>query len=226
MSESDPPALRLILEHVVSQYHDHNAAHSKLALPLVVGIQGPQGSGKTFLSSLLRDRLSSLLKPLVAVVVSIDDLYLPHHGLKAVAEANFDNPLLQGRGQPGTHDIDLGIDLLSALHHINESDRNPHVVNIPSFDKSLYNGEGDRAPEDTWTSVQAPLDIIILEGWFVGFEPCATHVLSGLYASPTTSLDGAFDLQKFCTEKNIVEISDKLVEYRKLWKSIQTFIQV
>jgi D-glycerate 3-kinase len=41
---------------------------------------------------------------------------------------------------------------------------------IPRFDKSLFNGKGDRLEKDKWTNVNYPLDILILEGWCLGFK--------------------------------------------------------
>ena len=66
--------------------------------PLFVGIQGPQGSGKSFLTSHLHQKLSSPPHSLSVVVLSIDDLYLPHVQLVALANANPENKLLRGRG--------------------------------------------------------------------------------------------------------------------------------
>jgi pantothenate kinase-related protein Tda10 len=47
------------------------------------------------------------------VVLSIDDLYLPHSAQKKLAESQPDNPLIQHRGQPSTHDISLGKQIFS-----------------------------------------------------------------------------------------------------------------
>lgn len=40
---------------------------------------------------------------------------------------------------------------------------------IPRYDKSAYGGKGDRAPKDQWQKVQGPLDLVIVEGWMLGF---------------------------------------------------------
>jgi D-glycerate 3-kinase len=232
MAQVDPPALRFIVEHVVTQHRAHVTHHSSTpelpSPPLIVGVQGPQGSGKSFLSGLLRDRLSSLPEPFSAAVLSIDDLYLPHTSLKAVAEANPGNPLLQGRGQPGTHDIVLGTSLLRDLRNINNGTPPPSErgVMLPFFDKSLHGGEGDRIPKEEWSAVHAPLDVIILEGWFIGFAPCSPNKLEERYVAPTPSLENTFDLRSFCKKDDIVEINSKLADYQAWWNMIDVFVQL
>lgn len=44
------------------------------------------------------------------------------------------------------------------------------VVRIPRYDKSARGGKGDRAPEGEWGIVKTPVDIVLLEGWMLGFE--------------------------------------------------------
>jgi D-glycerate 3-kinase len=100
--------------------------------------------------------------------LSIDDLYLPHVDQEALAKSHPDNPLVQHRGQPSTHDISLGISLLNALAN---RERN---IKIPSYDKSAFSGAGDRRPGSEWETVNAdgqpPVEVVILEGWCVGFR--------------------------------------------------------
>ena len=101
-------------------------------------------------------------------MLSIDDLYLPHDKQKALAESHPDNPLVQHRGQPSTHDLVLGKELFKAL-----ADRKTNIK-VPSYDKSAFNGEGDQKPETEWQVVNAegskPIEVIIFEGWCVGFR--------------------------------------------------------
>lgn len=154
-------------------------------------------------------------------VLSIDDLYLPHSGLKEVAERYPDNALLSGRGQPGTHDIPLGTSILAALKEINEAEG--QEVQFPVFEKSLFNGEGDRV--EGGPTVRAPLDIVILEGWCVGFCPVPTQTIDERYETPIPDLEGLLDLKSF-KKDHIQQINDNLWAYVEWWSHFDCFIQV
>ena len=43
------------------------------------------------------------------------------------------------------------------------------------YDKSAYHGVGDRAAVAKWRSIQWPLDLVILEGWMLGYTPVHPH---------------------------------------------------
>jgi D-glycerate 3-kinase len=127
---------------------------------LVVGVSGCQGSGKTTLASLLVLLLRELLG-LKGVNLSIDDFYLTHAQRQELSHTV--HPLLATRGVPGTHDVHLALDTIAAL-------RKPGVVAIPRFNKAV----DDRAPPAQWPRVQAPVDVIVLEGWCLSIGP-QTH---------------------------------------------------
>ncbi|KAH7337652.1 P-loop containing nucleoside triphosphate hydrolase protein [Rhizoctonia solani] len=150
--------------------------------PLFVGFQGPQGSGKTTLTSQIKIVLGTLPTPIHAIVFSIDDLYLPYEGLVGLGQAHPDNALLQGRGLPGTHDPVLGADILERLSRINTG--NDTFVSLPTFDKSAYRGFGDRSSETI--EVRPPVDVVILEGWCFGFQPLSPAELEKRYNGPET----------------------------------------
>ena len=104
---------------------------------------------------------------LPTTVLSIDDLYLPHHALSKLAASHPTNPLVQHRGQPATHDIGLGISIFSDL-------REGRETRIPKYDKSAYHGQGDRVSAEKWdmvnTNESAKTEVVIFEGWCVGFR--------------------------------------------------------
>ena len=104
---------------------------------------------------------------LPTTVLSIDDLYLPHHALSKLAASHPTNPLVQHRGQPATHDIGLGTSIFSDLREGKET-------RIPKYDKSAYNGQGDRVSAEKWdivnTNESAKTEVVIFEGWCVGFR--------------------------------------------------------
>lgn len=140
--------------------------------PHVVGLQGPQGAGKTTLAK----QVLSLLPGhgLRGVSVSIDDFYLTREGQLRLAGAHPGNPYLEHRGYPGTHDVELGVATLTALRAIGASGS----VRVPVYDKSQHGGRGDRAPESAWRDVRGPLDLVIVEGWMLGFEPVSADRLT------------------------------------------------
>lgn len=100
-------------------------------------------------------------------MLSIDDFYLSHEDQLRLAAAHPDDPLVQHRGQPSTHDLDLAASVLASLRARRET-------RIPSYDKSAFDGQGDRVPECKWVTVngngQTPIDVVILEGWCLGFR--------------------------------------------------------
>jgi D-glycerate 3-kinase len=140
--------------------------------PLVVGVQAPQGAGKTTLVTHLLSLLPSL--GLRGIGVSIDDFYLTRAEQLRLADAHPGNPYLEHRGYPGTHDVALGALTLSALRQI-ESGGDVH---LPSYDKSRHGGRGDRAPESAWRRISGPLDLVFVEGWMLGFEPVPSDQIS------------------------------------------------
>jgi D-glycerate 3-kinase len=100
-------------------------------------------------------------------VLSIDDFYLPYHEQKRLATDYASNPLIQHRGQPSTHDLLLGAAVFSSL-------RDKRETGIPSYDKSAYNGQGDRISHEKWNTVnedgEESIEVVIFEGWCVGFR--------------------------------------------------------
>ncbi len=126
--------------------------------PLVVGINGAQGSGKTTLCRLLEVILQQGFGKRVATL-SIDDLYCTKAQRQQLA-ADI-HPLLITRGVPGTHDIALGIETIAAAKALGAAG----TAAMPRFDKSI----DDRAAEPS--SHEAPLDVLLFEGWCVGSVP-------------------------------------------------------
>lgn len=127
----------------------HKVSRSNQAL--LVGVSGCQGSGKSTLAELLVMLLKELMG-LNCINLSIDDFYLTYAERQTLARTV--HPLLATRGVPGTHDIELAISTINKL-------RASGHVNIPRFNKAI----DDRLPVADWQRKQAPVDVIVLEGW-------------------------------------------------------------
>ncbi len=151
--------------------------------PLVVGLQAPQGAGKTTLVTHFLNALPAL--GIRGAGVSVDDFYLRRADQVRLAEANPGNPYLEHRGYPGTHDVALGETTLRRLLSLGEAES----MTVPVYDKSAHGGRGDRAPEELWRTVTGPLDVVVLEGWMLGFAPVAEAALPDpLMAAPNNAL--------------------------------------
>ena len=122
--------------------------------PLVVGVNGAQGSGKSTLCKFLEVLLVEHNQ--IGVTLSLDDLYLTRAARLDMAATQ--HPLFATRGVPGTHDVALGMAILDRLLAGKSAD-------LPVFDKA----RDDRAAGTR--RVDGPVQVILLEGWCVGAVP-------------------------------------------------------
>lgn len=123
----------------------------------------------------------------------VQDARVPVH---VWGQADSGNRLLQVRGNAGTHDLGLGSRTLAALKGANAG--GGAEVAVPRYDKSCHGGRGDRAAESAWPVVKGPLDIVLFEGWMLGFSPIPTeavekvphchHAAAQFFARPQTLL--------------------------------------
>lgn len=193
--------------------------------PFVVGLNGVQGAGKTTLVSALQRTLSSPPYSLPTAVISIDDFYLTHADQERLAASDSSNPLIQHRGQPSTHDLPLARDTLASLCH-----RRPNVP-IPAYDKSAFNGAGDRAPKAQWEVAnegEERVDIILLEGWCVGFRALEDEDLEKKWSEAKDKAERQGEAYKGRLGKERLEhvsyVNDKLNEYDELTNMFDAFV--
>jgi D-glycerate 3-kinase len=171
---------------------------------LVVGLCGPQGSGKSTTAA----ALAVLLRASGArvAVLSIDDLYLGQAARRDLAAAV--HPLFAVRGPPGTHDVALGLAVLEALAR-------PGDVALPRFDKAT----DDPEPRSEWPLVEGPVDVVLFEGWCVGAAPEPAERL----AAPVNALERDEDVDGVWR----LYANDALVQdYKALFDRIDMLIQL
>ncbi|KAJ9254439.1 P-loop containing nucleoside triphosphate hydrolase protein [Paecilomyces variotii] len=205
----------------------HQARHKDDpdAPPFFLGLNGVQGAGKTVLVSTLQKTLRSPPYSLPTVTLSLDDIYLTHADQVALAAAHPDNPLLQHRGQPSTHDLALGEKIFASL-------KANKPTAIPQYDKSAFSGQGDRVPESQWEIVngegQEKIKLVIFEGWCVGFRPWDDVTLkekweAAVRQKDTGNYDGRLGYVKF---EDVKTVNDALKRYDVLTDQLDALIHI
>jgi len=167
---------------------------------LIQGILGGQGTGKTTMGRMLKLILSQLGYKTLSI--SIDDLYKTYAERQQLRETD---PRLIWRGPPGTHDVDLGLQVLDRLRH-----QTGEPIKVPRFDKSAYEGAGDRTEPEL---VEAA-DIVLFEGWFVGVRPVESDIWADAPKPIITEAD-----RQFARDNN-----HRLREYLPLWDRLDSLI--
>ncbi len=142
--------------------------------PVVIGVCGAQGSGKSTAAALAAATLTAHGLP--TAIVSIDDIYLTRADRQRLA-ADI-HPLLRTRGVPGTHDVALGLEVIDGL-------KDGLSVRLPRFDKA----SDDRRPMRDWPLSPPGCRVILFEGWCVGARPQADADL----VAPVNALEASED---------------------------------
>jgi D-glycerate 3-kinase len=193
-------ALDLLLPKIKSQ-------REQSSRPIILGISGLQGSGKSTWASKLVEILSSKHQ-LYTVTISLDDVYKKHDDLIAQRDQDPSNRLYRTRGQPGTHEEQLAADFFEELRNY----RGENELRIPSFDKSQFNGEGDRAPISAWPTISRKPDVVVFEGWCVGFQPLSASAVEEKYK---LAVAGELPINTPAQHqlKHLLEVNDNLKRY-------------
>jgi len=158
--------------------------------PMVLGIQGSQGSGKSTCALFLKEILAKEYKT-QSVILSIDDFYKTKQSRQDMA--NDVHPLFVTRGVPGTHDVELALATFEAL--LNQASSQEQVL-IPRFNKA----SDDRYPQADWDVVSNSPDLIIFEGWCVGTTPQPEAQLSQAINELEANEDGSQVWRQYVNE--------------------------
>ncbi|RGB42271.1 P-loop containing nucleoside triphosphate hydrolase protein [Rhizophagus diaphanus] len=215
--------LEILSNFIIENYNKFRKKSNITNKPLIVGLNGIQGCGKTTIANELVKYLK-VTNNLSVVTCSIDDFLLTYKDQCKLAEKNFGNKLLEFRGQPGTHDILLGKQILQELCDVQKKYSDLHEkleeegsmkfsnlsVSIPSYDKSLNNGRGDRSPN--WNVILPPIHIILIDGWCLGFNHLSSSKLKEVYdnASSCSAL-------KSHPISHLEIINENLKQYEENW---------
>lgn len=181
--------------------------------PLVIGFSAPQGCGKTTLVFAL-DYLFQITGR-KAATISIDDFYLTAHDQAKLREGNPDNKLLEFRGNAGSHDLSFSAETLGALCKLTKEGVK---LKLPRYDKSAFNGRGDRADPSTWPEVEGPLTVVLFEGWMLGFKPVPSEVVKSVDPQlevVNRNLEAYYDVwDKFVNSWIVIKIQDPSCVYQ------------
>ncbi|XP_022842780.1 D-glycerate 3-kinase, chloroplastic-like [Olea europaea var. sylvestris] len=181
--------------------------------PLVIGFSAPQGCGKTTLVFALNFLFRMTGRN--SATISIDDFYLTAQDQAKLRDSNPGNALLEFRGNAGSHDLALSIETLTALGKLTKEGMK---IKLPRYDKSAYNGRGDRADPSTWPEVEGPLKVVLYEGWMLGFKPLPNEAVKAVDPQLETvnkNLEAYYDAwDRFINSWIVIKIQDPSFVYQ------------
>ncbi|OFW99729.1 MAG: hypothetical protein A3E78_07015 [Alphaproteobacteria bacterium RIFCSPHIGHO2_12_FULL_63_12] len=147
---------------------------ASLRRPLVIGVSGAQGCGKSTMARSLVNQLTT--EGVSAAHLSLDDFYLGRAERRKLAARL--HPLFVTRGPPGTHDVAAARALLGKIKF-------GAAAPAPQFDK------GRDEPLDLKREIPARLQVFIFEGWCLGAKAQNERDL----AAPINMLETVYDAQ-------------------------------
>lgn len=167
---------------------------------IVIGLSGPQGSGKTTASNALQKMFGGR-----CAILSLDDFYLSRDDRLKLGQQV--SGLLDVRGPPGTHDIAFLRTTIDELKNMRPDSR----VHIPVFSKV----RDDREPAQSWRVISSKPDVIIVEGWCVGARDIPNYA----------ELGPMNDVERSDTDHNWLDFQRQKLStvYKNLWDEIDAF---
>ena len=178
---------------------------AKKKSPLIIGLAGGQGSGKTTISSILSLILKKYFK-LKVFKISIDDFYKTKKQREILSKNK--HSLLLTRGVPGTHDIKIMLDFFRKI-----KTKNFKSLKLPKFNKA----NDDRYKKKHWYKLKSRPDVVIFEGWCVGAKPQSLRLLK----KPINAIEKAYD--KSLKWRRFVNLQLK-TNYKKLYSQLDSLL--
>ena len=173
--------------------------------PLIIGISGGQGTGKTTITSIIALILKQYFKFKV-FKISIDDFYKTRKERTNLSKKI--HPMLMTRGVPGTHDIKMMLNFFKKTKV-----KSFKKMKLPNFNKAV----DDRSPKKNWHNINEQPDIIIFEGWCVG----ARAEINKTLKKPINSLEKTND-QNLVWRKHVNQ--QLKTKYKKLYSQLNCMI--
>ena len=173
--------------------------------PLIIGLGGGQGSGKTTISSIISLILKKYFK-LKVFKISVDDFYKTRNERKLLSINK--HPLLMIRGVPGTHDVDIILNFLKKIKI-----KKFKGLKLPKFNKAI----DDRYKKKFWYKIKSRPDVVIIEGWCIGAKPQKNSQLNKPINSLERTRDKNFMWRKYVNHQ-------LKTKYKKLFKQFDDLV--
>lgn len=227
MSEIIDDKSPYVIPFIIEQLESFQNSRLSPTTPFFIGLNGVQGAGKSVLVSIIKNLLQNPPYNLHTVVFSLDDLYLTHEDQLILAKQHPDNPLLQHRGQPSTHDIPLAIETFESL-------KQGKPTKIPQYNKAAFSGKGDRAPESEWETVNTDpsklAQVVLFEGWCVGFRPLDESTLRQTHSEAVTAAQAPGSTYQgrlgFNTLQSVTDVNESLKRYDAITDQLDAFVHI
>lgn len=124
--------------------------------------------------------------------------------------------------------MELGTEVLRQL----KSSPPGTIISLPVYDKSLYNGKGDRS--SSTVNVTTPLDVVIFEGWCMGFYPLSDMNLQRKWHHGPIGREEdkpwTFEKREFLfrsySPKSLLQINHYLKGFLEWYNHIDAFVQL
>ena len=100
-------------------------------------------------------------------------------------------------------------------------------TSIPSYDKSAFSGSGDRVSSSQWEKINLPsqskIQVIIFEGWCVGFRALSPSQVEAKYAAAASDPSSTLPKHKL---EHLLFVNERLKGYDVMTDTFDAFIHI